>query len=58
MRATSARDFYPDEMLAESVSDPMTTSNAYCAALGINPPRIEEARSSPDANYYGPRLAR
>jgi len=29
-----------------------TTSNAYCAALGISPPRIEEAKSSPDANYY------
>lgn len=29
-----------------------TTSNAYCAALGIHPPRIEDARSSPDANYY------
>jgi hypothetical protein len=27
-------------------------SNAYCAALGIDPPRIEDARSSPDANYY------
>jgi hypothetical protein len=29
-----------------------TASNAYCAALGIEPPRIEDARSSPDANYY------
>jgi hypothetical protein len=28
------------------------TSNAYCAALGISPPRIEDAKSSPDANYY------
>lgn len=28
------------------------SSNAYCAALGIHPPRIEDARSSPDANYY------
>jgi hypothetical protein len=27
-------------------------SNAYCAALGIDPPRIEDARSSPDANCY------
>jgi hypothetical protein len=30
-----------------------TTSNAYCTALGISPPRIEEAKSSPEANYYG-----
>jgi hypothetical protein len=29
------------------------TSNAYCAVLGIPVPRIESARSSPDANYYG-----
>lgn len=29
-----------------------TTSNAYCAALGIRAPRIEDAKSSPDANYY------
>ena len=28
------------------------SSNVYCAALGIHPPRIEDARSSPDANYY------
>jgi hypothetical protein len=26
--------------------------NAYCAALGIRAPRIEDAKSSPDANYY------
>ena len=29
-----------------------STTNAYCAALGIHAPRIEDARSSPDANYY------
>jgi hypothetical protein len=29
-----------------------TTGNAYCATLGISPPRIEEAKSSPDADYY------
>ena len=29
-----------------------STTNAYCAALGIRPPRIEDAKSSPDANYY------
>jgi hypothetical protein len=29
------------------------TPNAYCAALGLPVPRIEDARSSPDANYYG-----
>lgn len=29
-----------------------TIDNAYCTALGISPPRIEEAKSSPDANYY------
>ena len=29
-----------------------TTSNAYCATLGISPPRIDDAKSSPDANYY------
>lgn len=29
-----------------------TASNTYCATLGISPPRIEEAKSSPDANYY------
>lgn len=32
----------------------MTSStNPYCAALGIPVPPIEDARSSPDANYYG-----
>ena len=30
----------------------MTTTNAYCAALRIPVPRVEEARSSPDANSY------
>jgi hypothetical protein len=29
-----------------------STTNAYCAALGIHPPRIEDAKSSSDANYY------
>jgi hypothetical protein len=29
-----------------------TTSNPYCATLGISPPRIEEAKSSRVANYY------
>ena len=29
-----------------------TTSNAYCATLGISPPRIDDAKASPDANYY------
>jgi hypothetical protein len=29
-----------------------STANAYCAALGILVPRIEDARSGPDANYY------
>lgn len=29
------------------------STNAYCAALGIPVPRMEDARSSPDANYYG-----
>ncbi len=29
-----------------------STSNAYCAALGIRAPRIEAAKSGPDANYY------
>jgi hypothetical protein len=28
------------------------SSNAYCAVLGIHPPRVEDAKSSPDANYY------
>lgn len=28
------------------------SSNAYCAVLGIHPPRAEDAKSSPDANYY------
>ena len=27
-------------------------SNRYCTALGIPVPRLEDARSSPDANYY------
>lgn len=27
-------------------------SNPYCAALGIQVPRIEDARSSVAANYY------
>jgi hypothetical protein len=30
-----------------------TSSNPYCEAIGIQPPRIEDALSSPDANYYG-----
>ena len=29
-----------------------STTNTYCAALGIRAPRIEDAKSSPDANYY------
>jgi hypothetical protein len=29
------------------------TSNPYCVVLGIPVPRIEDARISPDANYYG-----
>lgn len=29
------------------------TSNAYCKALGIRPPSVEDALSSTDANYYG-----
>ncbi|MBI4263519.1 MAG: hypothetical protein HY657_04015 [Acidobacteria bacterium] len=28
------------------------TTNPYCAALGIPVPRVEDALSSPDANYY------
>jgi hypothetical protein len=30
----------------------MTTTNAYCEALGIRVPRLEVAKDSPDANYY------
>jgi hypothetical protein len=30
----------------------MNTSNAYCEALGIQAPRLEVARRSPDANTY------
>jgi len=30
-----------------------SSTNPYCAALGIPVPRIEDARSSPDANDYG-----
>lgn len=30
----------------------MSTSNAYCAVLGIRVPRVEDATSSADANYY------
>jgi hypothetical protein len=29
-----------------------TNSNAYCAAFGIHPPRIEDARSSSHANHH------
>lgn len=29
-----------------------STSNSYCAVLGIPVPRVEDARSSHDANYY------
>ena len=29
-----------------------STPNAYCVALGITVPRLEDAKSSPDANYY------
>jgi hypothetical protein len=31
----------------------VTRTNAYCDIVGIQPPRIEDARSSPEANYYG-----
>ena len=27
-----------------------TSSNAYCAALGIRAPRVEDAKSSPDGD--------
>jgi hypothetical protein len=30
----------------------MNPTNAYCEALGIQAPRLEVARQSPDANYY------
>ena len=30
----------------------MNTTNTYCKALGIQVPRLEMARHSPDANYY------
>jgi hypothetical protein len=30
-----------------------TSTNPYCAALGIPVPRVETACSSPNANYYG-----
>ena len=30
----------------------MNTTNPYCEALGIQVPRLELARNSPDANYY------
>ena len=30
----------------------MSTTNAYCEALGIQVPSVEVARRSPDANYY------
>lgn len=29
-----------------------TIHNAYCATVGISPPRIDDAKASPDANYY------
>ncbi len=35
----------------------MTTPNAYCEALGISPPRLEQARRSPDANTYSLLIA-
>jgi len=30
----------------------MSTTNAYCEALGIQVPRLEQARDRPEANYY------
>lgn len=30
----------------------MSTTNAYCKALGIQVPRLEGVRTNPDANYY------
>jgi hypothetical protein len=30
----------------------MNTTNPYCEALGIQAPRLELAKNSPDANYY------
>ena len=46
--------------MAEAIEEPhvsrrasvTTIGNAYCAALSIPTPRIEDAKSSPDANYY------
>lgn len=46
--------------MAEGVEEPEVSGqasvnsigNACCAALGIRAPRIEDAKSSPDANYY------
>lgn len=31
----------------------MSEANPYCAVLGIPVPRLETAKESPDANYYG-----
>jgi hypothetical protein len=30
----------------------MSTTNAYCEALGIEVPRLERAGQRPEANYY------
>jgi len=47
MRFTNRRGPYNENAAVTN------TSNAYCAVLGIPVPRIESARTSPDANYYG-----
>lgn len=35
----------------------MSTTNAYCKALGIQVPRLEAVRTNPDANYYSLLIA-
>lgn len=35
----------------------MSATNAYCEALGISVPRLEDARKSPDANTYSLLIA-
>jgi hypothetical protein len=36
----------------EASGTPLSTTNPYCEALGIQVPRLEVAKDNPDANYY------
>jgi hypothetical protein len=52
--AGGARDRFPagQAVTITYSTRAMSTTNRYCAAIGIQVPRLEVAKNSPDANYY------